>query len=274
MRMPVVFFGHGSPVIALQDNATTRFWRETALRIERDYARPKAILAISAHWLTRGVRVTAMSHPETIHDFGPSLPRPLFDIQYPAAGSPELARRVQTVLAPEPVMPDEREWGLDHGTWSVLCKAWPEAEIPVVQLSLDAARTPQAHHALAERLKPLRDEGILIIGTGNIVHNLPRMNWTERHCAPHPWARAFDDRIVEALRTRDAATVTGYETLGESAALSVPSPDHYWPLLYTLGASDAEDRIEVAPRHIEHGSLSMTGIGWWPEPVAATRLSA
>lgn len=269
MRMPVIFFGHGSPAIALQDNATTQLWRRLALRIERDYGRPRAILSISAHWLTRGVGVTAMAHPKTIHDFGRSLPGPLFDIQYPAPGSPEVAREVAALLAPEHVVLDEGGWGLDHGTWSVLCKAWPDADIPVVQLSLDARRSPRDHYALARKLLPLRDAGVLVIGTGNIVHNLPRMNWGSQNCAPYPWARTFDDHIVNAIATRDIDGVVDYEVLGDAATLSVPSPDHYWPLLYTLGATTAADRPDFEPRHIEHGSLSMTSVAWWPNEAAS-----
>lgn len=266
MRMPVIFFGHGSPVIALQDNATTQLWRRMALRVEQDYRRPRAIVAVSGHWLTRGVGVTAMARPRTIHDFGSSLPRPLFDIQYPAPGSPALAREVAALLAPEPVVLDESQWGLDHGTWSVLCKAWPDADIPVVQLSLDIRRSPFDHYELARKLKPLRDEDVLVIGTGNIVHNLPRMNWRAQDCEPYSWAKAFDDHIVQAIAAADVQAVIDYEALGEAARLAVPSPDHYWPVLYALGAADKDDPVVFEPRHIEHGSLSMTSIGWWPTP--------
>lgn len=264
MRMPVLFFGHGSPVIALQNNVTTQHWRHMALRVEQDYGRPKAILSVSAHWLTRGVAVTAMPVPPTIHDFGPSLPKALFDVQYPAPGSPDLARKIASLFAPVSVTLDTWEWGLDHGTWSVLCKAWPDADIPIVQLSLDITRSPQKHYALAQKLKPLRDEGILIIGTGNIVHNLPRMDWGNQNCQPYPWAQSFDDYIVQAIAKGNIQDIIDYETQGESASLSVPSPDHFWPLFYTLGAAQPEDRIVFEPRHIEHGSLSMTSVAWWP----------
>ncbi|GBQ18697.1 4,5-DOPA dioxygenase extradiol [Gluconacetobacter sacchari] len=264
MSMPVVFFGHGSPVIALQTNETTRTWHEIAQRITRDHGRPRAVLAISGHWLTRGVAVTAMAHPRTIHDFGPSLPRALFDIQYPAPGDPALAARIAELLGPEPVILDRGEWGLDHGTWSVMCKAWPDADMPVVQLSLDVRRAPRAHHDLARALRPLRDEGILIVGTGNIVHNLRLMDWARQDCAPHDWAASFEERIVQAVMTGDAAQVIAYEGLGDAARLSVPTPDHYWPLLYAMGAARETDRPVCAPRHIEHGSLSMTSITWWP----------
>ncbi len=179
-RMPVVFFGHGSPMIALETNDTTKTWKAMG----EAFGKPKAILCVSAHWLTQGVGVTAMTAPRTIHDFGASFPQALFDVQYPAPGSPELAARVRELLAPQPVALDQQAWGLDHGTWSVLCKAYPDADVPVVQLSMDASKPPEWHFELAKRLAPLRDEGVLIVGTGNIVHNLPAMNWGERHARP------------------------------------------------------------------------------------------
>jgi 4,5-DOPA dioxygenase extradiol len=263
MRMPVVFFGHGSPMIALQDNAVTQRWRAIAQRVEQDYGRPRAILCVSAHWLTRGTAVTAMNHPRTIHDFG-AFPQALFDVQYPAPGDPDLAARVASLLEPIPVTSDTGAWGLDHGTWSVLCKAWPDADIPVVQLSLDGSLSPRDHHALGQRLRPLRDEGVLIIGTGNIVHNLRMMNWNDARCTPYPWAQAFEDAICAGIETGDDAALINFVAMGEPARLSVPSPDHYWPLLYTAGAADADDTPELAPHFIEHASLSMTSIAWWP----------
>ena len=173
-RMPVAFFGHGSPTNVLEDNRATRTWAQMAARI----GTPRAILCISAHWCTRGTFVTAMPQPQTIHDFGRSLPAPLFDQQYPAPGSPELAQRVQDLLAPLPVGLDQ-DWGLDHGTWSVLKKAWPHADIPVVQLSLDMTKPEEWHYALATQLRPLRNEGYLIMGSGNIVHNLGVLQWSD-----------------------------------------------------------------------------------------------
>lgn len=173
-RLPTIFFGHGSPMIALETNATTQAWAALALRI----GKPRAILCISAHWLTRGTAVTAMARPPTIHDFG-AFPQALFDVQYPAPGDPAPARRVAELLAPRPVRLDaaggNSGWGLDHGTWSVLCKAYPAADVPVVQLSMDEGCAPGEHFEIGRRLRPLRDEGVLIIGTGNIVHNLRRM---------------------------------------------------------------------------------------------------
>ena len=190
--MPVVFFGHGSPANALEDNEATRAWHHIAGSIQR----PRAILSISAHWYTHGSAVTAMEKPETIHDFGGPFPAPLFDVQYPAPGDPGLARRVSELLAPVRVRMDQ-SWGLDHGTWSVLIKAYPEAEIPVVQLSLDLDRPLDGHYALGQRLRPLRREGILIMGSGNIVHNLALMDSSNPGASPFDWAVRFNDMIKD-----------------------------------------------------------------------------
>lgn len=254
-RLPVVFFGHGSPMIALETNATTAAWEAMGESI----GKPRGILCVSAHWLTRGVGVTAMERPKTIHDFGASFPQALFNVQYPAPGDPALARRVAEALAPLPVVQDQN-WGLDHGTWSVLCKAYPKADVPVVQLSMDAAKPPAWHYEMGRKLAPLRDEGILIVGTGNIVHNLPAMDWGDRNCAPYDWAKAFNDAIRSAIAHDEPEKVVGFEALGEAAAKSVPTPDHYWPLLYVLGARLPGDRAVFGPDHIEHGSLSMTSL--------------
>jgi len=255
-RMPVVFFGHGSPMIALETNDTTRTWKAMG----EAFGKPKAILCVSAHWLTQGVAVTAMATPRTIHDFGASFPKALFDMQYPAPGSPELAARVRDLLAPQPVALDPQGWGLDHGTWSVLSKAYPDADVPVVQLSMDAARPPEWHFELAKRLAPLRNEGVLIVGTGNIVHNLPAMNWGERHCAPYDWSQRFNDHIKQAIVDDAPERAVNFASQGQDAARSVPTPDHYWPLLYVLGARLPGDVAAFAPDHIEHGSLSMTSV--------------
>ncbi|KRA70546.1 extradiol dioxygenase [Caulobacter sp. Root656] len=255
-RMPVVFFGHGSPMIALETNDTTRTWRAMGAAI----GKPKAILCVSAHWLTQGVAVTAMTAPRTIHDFGASFPKALFDMQYPAPGSPELAARVRDLLAPQPVALDPQGWGLDHGTWSVLSKVYPDADVPVVQLSMDATKPPEWHFELAKRLAPLRDEEVLIVGTGNIVHNLPAMDWGERHCAPYDWSQRFNEHIKQAIVDDAPERAVNFAALGQDAARSVPTPDHYWPLLYVLGARLPGDVASFAPDHIEHGSLSMTSV--------------
>ena len=253
--LPTVFFGHGSPMIALETNETTRTWAKISAQI----GKPRAILCISAHWLTRGIAVTAMAAPRTIHDFG-AFPKALFEVQYPAPGAPWLARRVADLLAPDPVTLDETEWGLDHGTWSILSKAYPQADIPVVQLSMDAKLGPADHFEIGCRLRPLRREGVLIIGTGNIVHNLSRMDWSNRHGTAWPWATRFSDHIRDAITRDQPERAVDFAAFGEDAGLSVPSPDHYWPLLYVLGARDGEDEAVFHTDHIEHGLLSMTSV--------------
>lgn len=255
-RLPVIFFGHGSPMIALETNDTTRTWKAMGDAV----GKPKAILCVSAHWLTNGVAVTAMTRPRTIHDFGASFPKALFDQQYPAPGSPELAARVAEVLSPTPVVLDEQGWGLDHGTWSVLGKAFPDADVPVVQLSMDATKPPAWHFEIGQRLAALRDEGVLIVGTGNIVHNLPAMDWGDRHCAPYDWSQRFNDYIKTAITEDAPERAVGFESQAQDAKRSVPTPDHYWPLLYVLGARLPGDVATFAPDHIEHGSLSMTSV--------------
>lgn len=262
--LPVVFFGHGSPMIALETNATTETWAAMGAAI----GKPKAILCVSAHWLTRGVGVTAMPAPRTIHDFGASFPRALFEVQYPAPGSAELAARVAEILAPLPVAQDQA-WGLDHGTWSVLSKAYPDADVPVVQLSMDATQPPGWHYEMGRRLAPLRDEGVLIIGSGNIVHNLPAMDWGARLRPAYDWAAAFNAFIKTAIAEDAPERAVNFEAFGEAAAKSVPTPDHYWPLLYVLGARRPGDRAVFAPDHIEHGSLSMTSVMLDSRPAAA-----
>ncbi|MDR6625614.1 4,5-DOPA dioxygenase extradiol [Caulobacter segnis] len=255
-RLPVIFFGHGSPMIALETNDTTRAWKAMGDAV----GKPKAILCVSAHWLTRGVAVTAMTRPRTIHDFGASFPKALFDQRYPAPGSPELAARVREILSPTPVAMDEQAWGLDHGTWSVLSKAFPDADVPVVQLSMDASKPPAWHYEIGQRLAPLRDEGVLIVGTGNIVHNLPAMDWGDRNCAPYDWSQRFNDYIKTAIVEDAPQRAVDFESQGQDAKRSVPTPDHYWPLLYVLGARLPGDVPTFGPDHIEHGSLSMTSV--------------
>ncbi|AJP71300.1 4,5-DOPA-extradiol-dioxygenase [Sphingomonas hengshuiensis] len=253
-RLPLVFFGHGSPMVALEISDTTRAWRGIADQMPR----PKAILCISAHWQTRGTAVTAMPQPRTIHDFG-AFPPALFAMQYPAPGDPELAHRVRDLLAPMPVSLDTG-WGLDHGTWTVLVHAYPDADIPVVQLGMDLAKTPEQHWAVGQALRPLRDEGVLIMGTGNIVHNLPAMDWGNPDAPPYPWAARFNAAMLDAVATDQPQRVMEYAALGEDAALSVPSPDHFLPLLYVLGARHPGEPAAFGPDFIHHKSLGMTSI--------------
>lgn len=253
-RLPAIFIGHGSPMVALEQSDVTRNWAALAQKI----GKPRAILAISAHWVTRGTAVTAMPAPRTIHDFG-AFPQALFDVRYPAPGDPELASRVRELLAPMPVALDA-SWGLDHGTWSVLVHAYPEADVPVVQLGMDAAKTPAQHFEVGRRLRALRDEGVLILGTGNIVHNLREMDWDNPGVEPYPWSRRFNDHVTTAIREDAPERVIAFEALGRDAALAVPTPDHFWPLLYVLGARHEGEGVRFDPDFIHHGSLGMTSV--------------
>lgn len=255
-RMPCVFIGHGTPLNVLSDNIWTRGWQ----RLGRQLPRPRAILAISAHWCTRGVGVTAMDHPPTIHDFG-GFPKAMFEIQYPAPGDQALAQRVVELLAPLSVVLDD-SWGLDHGTWSVLCKAYPEADIPVVQLSIDLCRPPAYHLDVGSRLAPLRDEGVLILGSGNVVHNL--MLHRRGEDFGYDWAVRFNDHVRDRLLARDYAALAGYEAFGEAATLSAPTPEHYYPLLYIAGAAGA-DAPSIEIDGVLGGSLSMLSVAFGRE---------
>ncbi|MBP3974370.1 4,5-DOPA dioxygenase extradiol [Pseudoxanthomonas spadix] len=254
-RMPMVFFGHGSPMNALEDSPLTRVWRV----LGRELPRPRAILCVSAHWLTRGTAVTSTEAPKTIHDFG-AFPQALFDVRYPAPGSPALAARVAELLAPRPVFADPGQWGLDHGTWSVLVHAYPDASVPVVQLSMDAGITPGERFAIGQQLAPLREEGVLMVGTGNVVHNLSRMNWSAVDAPAYPWAQRFHDYIGAAVRQDRPQAVIDFESQGEDARLSAPTPDHFWPLLYVLGARAAGEPVRFENDFIQHASLGMTSM--------------
>lgn len=249
-RMPVMFFGHGSPMNALDDNRATRAWASMGATA----GTPRAILMISAHWQTHGTAVTAMPQPRTIHDFG-AFPPALFAQRYPAPGDPELAQRIVELLEPLPVALDER-WGFDHGTWSVLLKAFPAARIPVVQLSMDRNRDARFHYELGRALRPLRDEGVLIAASGNIVHNLSALDWNSPDSG-YPWAQTFHDHIADAIVADRPDDVIGYESMGAAALRSVPTPDHYWPVLYALGARHEDDTVNFASNFLEYGSLSM-----------------
>jgi 4,5-DOPA dioxygenase extradiol len=249
-RMPVIFFGHGSPMNTLASNEYTEAWRKLGASVPK----PQAILAISAHWFTRGTAVTAMATPRTIHDFG-GFPQALFDVRYPAPGDPALAARVRDLLAPVEVHLDE-SWGLDHGTWSVLVHAFPDAGIPVVQLSMDGTKPAQFHYAIGKRLAPLREEGVLVVGSGNVVHNLMLMRAGEGVPA-FDWAIRFNDKVRAALASGDHSALIEFERLGEDARLSVPTPEHYLPLLY-IAALQAEDEImSFAVDGYEAGALGM-----------------
>ncbi len=249
--MPAIFVGHGNPMNAVQDNAYTKAWAA----IGKEIPKPSAVLVVSAHWYGPGTQVTAMLKPRTIHDFG-SFPAELYQITYPAPGDPALASRVQSLLAPVPVGSDER-WGLDHGTWSVLCHVFPQADIQVVQLSIDQTQPPSFHYEIGRRLAPLRDEGILIIGSGGIVHNLRAYAWGRQHVEPFDWAVRFEQRIRELILAGEYEALIGYEELGRDAMLSVPTPDHYLPLLHVIALRRAGERIGFPIAGIDGGSVSM-----------------
>ncbi len=250
MRMPVVFFGHGSPMNTLARNRYTEAWR----RLGASVPRPKAILCVSAHWYTHGTAVTAMERPETIHDFY-GFPQALFDVQYPAPGDPALAARVGDLLAAIDVQLDQG-WGLDHGAWSVLVHAFPDASIPVVQLSMDGGQPPRFHYDVGRRLAPLRDEGVLVVGSGNVVHNLRAIR-RGADTSPYDWAVRFNERVRAALAARDHEALIEYEAGGADAALSIPTPEHYLPLLYVAALQAPDEEMSIAVDGIEMGSLGM-----------------
>jgi 4,5-DOPA dioxygenase extradiol len=252
--MPAIFFGHGNPMNALQRNAYTEGWAA----IGATAPRPRAILCISAHWYIADTAVTAMSAPRTIHDFG-GFPRELYEVSYPAPGSPDLAGRVRELLAPVSVRLDE-QWGLDHGAWSVLRHVFPQAEIPIVQLSLDATQSAAFHYELGKKLAPLRDAGVLVVGSGNLVHNLHAYAWGGQPAAPHPWAVQFERQARELILAGDHAPLIDYKSLGSEALLSIPTPDHYLPLLYMLALQRPDDAISFPVAGVDGGSISMLAV--------------
>ena len=249
--MPAIFFGHGNPMNALLRNEWTEGWAA----IGKDIDRPRAVLCVSAHWYLPATLVSAMPAPRTIHDFG-GFPRELYQVQYPAPGDPELARRVKEMLAPLPVELDN-SWGLDHGTWSVLMHAFPEADVPIVQLSIDETQPAAFHFELGKRLAPLRDEGILIAGSGNLVHNLHTYAWGKHTPEPYDWAVRFETTAKELMVKGDFDPLVNYDSLGRDALLAIPTPDHYLPLLYVLGARNTDDEITFPVQGVDGGSISM-----------------
>jgi 4,5-DOPA dioxygenase extradiol len=249
--MPAFFFGHGNPMNALGRNAYTDAWR----RIGEEAPRPKAILSVSAHWYVPETGVTVMTAPRTIHDFG-GFPRELFQVQYPAPGDPTLAHRVRQLLSPLDVSLDN-SWGLDHGTWCVLRHLYPAADIPVVQLSIDETKPALFHFEIGRKLAPLRAEGVLIAGSGNIVHNLHAYAWGGHPRDPYDWAVRFEYAARDLMLAGEYAPLIEYGKLGRDAALSIPTPDHYLPLLYVLGACQSNDRIGFPVEGVDGGSISM-----------------
>jgi 4,5-DOPA dioxygenase extradiol len=253
-RMPAIFFGHGNPLNALARNEWTESWTQTGASMPR----PRAILCVSAHWYLPATLVTVQERPRTIHDFG-GFPRELYEVQYPAPGSSALARQIQELLAPVAVGLDTG-WGLDHGAWSVLCHVFPDADVPVVQLSLDETQPASFHYELGRRLAPLRDEGVLIAGSGNVVHNLHAYAWGRHVVEPLDWAVRFESRARELIAAGDHEPLVNYESLGRDAALSAPTPDHYLPLLYVLGARRSDERVSFPVEGFDGGSISMLAV--------------
>jgi 4,5-DOPA dioxygenase extradiol len=253
-RMPAIFFGHGNPMNALADNSFTQAWA----KIGQSIPKPSAILCISAHWYVPAVAVTAMDRPRTIHDFG-GFPRELFEVEYPAPGSIDLAQRVGELLDDDIQMDDSR-WGLDHGTWSVLCHVYPAASIPVVQLSINETEPAEFHYSLARKLLPLRDEGVLVVGSGNLVHNLHTYAWGKHDVEPFDWAVRFENTARQLMVTGDHEPLVDYESLGRDAMLSAPTPDHYLPLIYILGLQRSDDVVTFPVEGFDGGSISMLSV--------------
>ncbi len=250
-KMPVLFIGHGSPMNAIDDNNYT----QTLNKLGKNIPRPNVILVISAHWMTEGSWVTAMDNPKTIHDFH-GFPQELFNVQYPAPGAPETAKLIQEMTSQPKVHTDSKTWGLDHGTWSVLRHLYPTADIPVIQLSLDMSQPPLYHVNLGRQLATLRDRGVLILGSGNLVHNLRTIRW-EPNAKPYDWAVEFDTWVHQNLQNRNFEAVINDFHLTSAGKLSVPTLDHYFPLHYVLGAATDKDPLTFEYEEMQNGSISM-----------------
>ncbi|MCE1246824.1 MAG: 4,5-DOPA dioxygenase extradiol [Firmicutes bacterium] len=253
-RMPVLFLGHGSPLNCLVDNDFTRGWAA----VGESMPKPKAILCVSAHWYIPDVKVTIMPDPRTIHDFS-GFPKALYEMDYPAPGSPELADKIIEILKPVNAKPDIG-WGIDHGAWSVLCHLFPDADIPVVQLSINNTEEAAFHYELGKLLAPLRDEGVLILGSGNVVHNIGEYDWSGKTSKPFPWAEEFEKFVREKIINHDDQALIEFEKAGQAALLSVPTPDHYLPLLYITALRNKGEKAEFVVEGFDGGSMSMLGI--------------
>jgi 4,5-DOPA dioxygenase extradiol len=252
-QMPVLFIGHGSPMNAIEDNEFSREW----ISLGKSLPKPAAILCISAHWETRGTFLTAMEKPATIHDFG-GFPEALFAVQYPAPGSPRLAKETRNTAKKTEIGLDEK-WGLDHGCWSVLKHLYPKADVPVVQLSLDYSRSAQYHYDLAAELASLRKKGVLIIGSGNMVHNLRLIDWRNPDKG-YDWANEANEKLKGLILANDHRQIINYQSLGKAIELSVPTPEHFLPLLYVLGLKQEGESIAFFNDKTVMGSLSMTSL--------------
>ena len=255
-KLPVLFIGHGSPMNGIEDNEFSRTWAKFGNEIPK----PKAVLVISAHWLTNGTHITAMENPKTIHDFG-GFPKALFDVQYPAKGSPELAEATSKLITSTTVGLDH-DWGLDHGTWTVVRHMYPNADIPVLQLSIDYNKPAQYHFDLAKQLISLRNKGVLIIGSGNMVHNLRMIAWDKLQESEfgYDWAIEMNTIFKDKITNSDFQSLINYEKLGAAAKLAIPTPDHYYPLIYSIALQDKQDEISFFNDKLVGGSLNMTSV--------------
>ena len=250
-RMPVMFIGHGSPMNAIEDNTYSQSWKALGKKLQH----PQAILSISAHWLTKGTKVTGMGKPKTIHDFG-GFPKQLFDAEYPAPGSPEFAQLTKELVTYSHIQTDD-SWGLDHGTWSVLLPMYPLANIPVYQLSLDYDQPPTYHYEIGKQLTKLRDKGVLIIGSGNLVHNLRAIDWSGGNKV-YDWAKEFDTKFTEWIDKGDHASIMNYQKiLGNTATMAHPSYDHLLPLFYILGLQQKNEKVSYFNEQFDMASISM-----------------
>lgn len=254
-KMPVLFLGHGSPMNAIEENEFVAGFRKVA----QDIPTPQAILCISAHWETKGTFVTAMAHPPTIHDFG-GFPKALFDVQYPAPGSPDLARETQALITQTEVHLDDK-WGLDHGAWSVIKHLYPAANIPVIQLSIDYSKPAQYHYELAREIKSLREKGVLIIGSGNMVHNLRMVEWRRLHeTFGFDWALEAREQMNASILNGDHQTLINFRSQGRAWDLAIPTPEHYLPLLYSLALKEGDESVSLFNDQALAGSLTMTSV--------------
>lgn len=254
--MPLLFVGHGSPMNGIEDNAFSQRWA----RIAREIPTPKAVLVVSAHWLTKGTRVTAMDFPKTIHDFG-GFPQALFDVQYPAPGDPALAKATASLFHPGQVALDH-DWGLDHGAWTVVRHMYPKANIPVLQLSIDYTKSPKEHYDLAKALNGLRNKGVLIMSSGNMVHNLRMIAWDKINEPGfgYDWALEINDKFKQLIVANDHKPLINYHTFGREGELAIPTPDHYLPLLYTMALKGEQDKVAFFNDKAVGGSLTMTSV--------------
>lgn len=254
--MPTLFIGHGSPMNGIEDNEFSRTWSAMAQEIPT----PKAVLVVSAHWMTRGTQITAMESPKTIHDFG-GFPRELFEVQYPAKGDPILAKETQKLIKSTHVELDH-DWGLDHGTWTIIRHMYPKANIPILQLSIDSGQNMTYHYDLARELADLRQKGVLIVGSGNIVHNLRMLDWGKLNAPNYAfdWAKQINQKMKDLILNNEHERLVKYESLGREALMAIPTPEHYIPLLYVLGLKGKNEKIHFFNDKAVGGSLTMTSV--------------